>query len=180
MFLIYQLTNLLTTRKKKKKEWKVSKSAETYLTQMQLYLVVGSIESHRFTIFISRWSVVIRRGRNQIRCSRISKTKWWGFGSCHACSANLRASSGRQEWAAWAIRFRAAAMELSNSVAAVTTMSGGDDERKQTLRRNGLYCEIYSPDSTTEVAMQVSHQNSRFVCFIFSEFFHVRHLQIQF
>ena len=71
-------------------------------------------------------------------------------------------------------------MELSNSVAAVTTMSGVDDERKQTLRRNGLYCEIYSPDSTTEVAMQVSHQNSRFVCFIFSEFFHVRHLQIQF
>ena len=77
---------------------------------MQLFLAVGSIKSHRFNIFISRRSVVNRRGRHQSRCSTINK--WWGFGLWVQASRRETSSGGLQEWATCAIQFRAAAVEL--------------------------------------------------------------------
>ena len=146
IFFKWQICQQLQKRNK----LKVSKSAETYLTQMQLFLVVGSIKSHRFAILISRRSVVSRPRRHQSRCSRISKVRVW----------TVLGSSQPAREAAWLscllvqpiveplqvsrneplVQFDAEQRPWNwvclKSVAAVTTMSVVDDERKQTLRGN--------------------------------------------
>jgi hypothetical protein len=83
--------------------------AETYLTQMQLFLVVGSIKSQRFTVeSLSLVGVVLVAGEDETTADAKGSVDGEGLGcesrpagerrlSCQACSANRRASSGLQE-----------------------------------------------------------------------------------